>query len=312
MTRTVSCIATLVVMNLFWAGSYAVMKYGLGQMDPIVLVFWRFVLGLAVLSAWIAVRGRSLVLDRNDTVRIVFAGLVLAASSFLIVTGIEMSYATDASLLYAFEPVWGIVLASIILRERFLVTTGIGLALILAGLLALSGFDLKAIAGIGDGGVGLGNALIVVGLLSESLFTIVLKPVAKKRDASVVIAAVLVTAIVSLAIPLTVRGEFTVPTDGASVFSIAYLSIICTAMGYTSWVAITRHVPVNVMLFTIFIQPIAGMFIASAALDEPLDARLIVGGSFLLAGMATAVFGHFRAERGVRPAAVDEPVAISP
>jgi drug/metabolite transporter (DMT)-like permease len=312
MHSTASCIATLVVMNLFWAGSYAVMKYGLGEMDPIVLVFWRFVMGLVVLSTWIAIKRKSLALDRNDVARIAFAGLVLAASSFLIVTGIEMSYATDASLLYAFEPVWGILLASLILRERFLFTTGIGLALILAGLLALSGFDLKAIAGIGDGGVGLGNALIVIGLLSESLFTIVLKPVAKKRDASVVIAVVLVTAIVALAVPLTMRGKIAMPLDGASVFSIAYLSIICTAIGYTSWVAITRHVPVNVMLFTIFIQPIAGMFIASAALDEALDVRLIVGGSFLLAGMATAVFGHFRAERGAGPAAQEEPVAISP
>jgi len=312
MRRTSSYIAILVVMNLFWAGSYAVMKYGLGQMDPIVLVFWRFVIGLAVLAGWISFRRKPLDLDWKDISRIVFAGLVLAASSFLVVTGIEMSFATDASLLYAFEPVWGIVLATIVLRERFHATTGIGLALILAGLLALSGFDLKALAGIGDGGVGLGNALIVLGLLSESLFTIVLKPVAKKRDASVVVAAVLVTAILALAVPLALRGDFTVPTDGASVFSIAYLSIICTAMGYTGWVAITRHVPVNVMLFTIFIQPVAGTLIAYAALGEPLDERLIVGGSLLLAGMASAVFGHFRAERGTAPGLKDAPVAISP
>lgn len=312
MTSTTLCIATLVVMNLFWAGSYAVIKFGLGTMDPIVLVFWRLVIGLVVLSAWIAIKGRSFKLDRSDITRIVFAGLSLAASSFLTVTGIEMSNATDASLLYAFEPVWGIILASLILRERFLATTAAGLVLILVGLLALSGFDFRALAGIGDGGVGLGNAIIVVGLLTESIFTIVLKPVAKKRDASVVLAGVLIAAIIALAVPLAVRGEYTLPTASTSVFALAYLSVICTAMGYTLWVAIMRHVPVNVMLFTIFIQPIAGMLIAAVTLGEALDGRIIIGGSLLLAGMAVAVAGHVRAERGIRITAADEPVAISP
>jgi drug/metabolite transporter (DMT)-like permease len=166
-----SCIAILVAMNLFWAGSYAVIKYGLDQMDPLVLVFWRLVVGLAVLTLWILAKGYSINLDRRDLVRIAMAGLFLAAASFLTVTGIEMSFATDASLLYAFEPIWGIVLASLILKERFLISTGIGLALVLAGLLGLAGFDVRTLLGIGGGVVGLGNMIMVVGLLAESLFT---------------------------------------------------------------------------------------------------------------------------------------------
>jgi len=312
MATATRSIAILVVMNLFWAASYAVIKYGLGSMDPLALVFWRLAIGLAVVAGWIFFNGSSLKLDRRDAIRIAFAGIFLAASSFLTVTGIEMSNATDASLLYVFEPVWGIILASLILKERFLVSTGIGLAFVLAGLLGLSGFDLGALVGAGDGGVGLGNVIMVIGLLSESLFTIVLKPVARRRGAPVVFAAVLLVAVATLAVPLGARGEFTIPISGRSMFAIAYLSVICTAMGYTLWVAVMRHVPVNVMLFTIFIQPVAGMLIAWATLGEALDVRLMIGGSFLMAGMAIAVAGHVLTERGARRSAEDEPVALAP
>ncbi len=307
-----ACITLLIFANLFWSGSYAVIKFGLASMDPVVLVFWRLLVALILLATWVAFRSRPVGFDRSDLIRIVAAGLCLATSSFLTVTGIELSHATDASLLYVFEPVWGILLASLILKERFLISTGIGLALVLTGLMALSGFELSSLFGIGEPGVGLGNLLMVIGLLAESFFTIILKPVAKKRDASTVFAGVLLVAVVALSLHMASRPLFTVPVEPSSLFAIAYLSLICTAMGYTLWVGIMRHIPVNVMLFTIFIQPIAGMFIASATLGEPIEGRLLLGGLLLVAGMATAVVGHMRVEMRVRKSAEEEPVAIAP
>jgi len=310
MSRTAICIALLAMMNLFWAGSYAVIKYGLEGMDPLALVFWRLVFGLLILLAWISMRGSSLRLGRGDLFRISLAGLLLASSSLLTVTGIEMSNATDASLLYAFEPVWGIILASIILKERFLITTAAGLVLVLAGLVRLSGLDISAALWTGPGVVGVGNLIVVAGLLTESFFTIVLKPVAKERDAAVIFAGVLAVAVAALAVPVGVRGDLSLPASGRSLFAIAYLSVICTAMGYTLWVAMMRHIPVNVMLFTIFIQPVAGALIATFALGEAIDGRLIAGGALLMAGMAIAVVGHMRAAgKGRVPIEHEEAIA---
>lgn len=311
MSSPSTCIAILVAMNLFWSGSYAVIKYGLDSMDPIALVFWRLLFGLVILVVFVAIKGYSLKIRRGDVIRIVLAGLFLATSSSLTVIGIELSNATDASLLYVFEPVWGIILASLILRERMPFTTIVGLLLVLAGFLSLSGFDFRALFGIGESGVGIGNILMVIGLLAESLFTIVLKPVAKRCGAPVVFAGVLLVAVIATSFPLGMRGDFAPPTTGAGIFAIAYLSIICTALGYTLWVAIMRYIPINVMLFTIFIQPVAGMLIAAATLGEPIDDRIFLGGSMLLAGMATAVFGHMRVSRK-RATLEDEPVTISP
>ncbi|MFA4874081.1 MAG: DMT family transporter [bacterium] len=303
------CIGLLVAMNLFWAGSYAVVKIGLDSMDPLALVFWRVLIAFVVMAGWIAWRRPSLRIDLRDGLRIAGAGLLLAVSNILWVTGIDYSHATDASLLYVFEPIWGIILASIFLREKLRPMAIAGLAIVIVGLLRLSDFDFAKF-GWSSGKIGFGNALVVIGLLAESFFSIILKPIAQRRSAIVVTAGVLLVTATVLAVPMAIRGSFEVPTNAQALLPIAYLSLICTVAGYTLWVAIMRHMPVGVMLFTIFIQPIAGPFIAAAALGESIDSRVLSGGALLIAGMAVAVGGHFlRSRRERRRLRADEMVA---
>lgn len=286
-------IALLAVMNLFWAGSYSVMKYGLASLDPLSLVFWRLFIGFIILACWIAIRRYDLRIGWRDGLRVASSGIFIALSSYLTVIGVEMSHASDASLLYVFEPVWAIILACIFLKERMLISTILGLVIAIAGLVKLSGFEITA-GGFLDSGVGLGNALIVIGLMAEGLFSIMLKPASKRRPAVVLFAGVLLTATLVLSIPMYLKNGFGLAVDRAGIFSIGYLAVICTALGYTVWVAVLRHVPLSVMEFTIFIQPIAGMLIATATLGEPIDGRVFWGGTLCIAGMAVAVAGHIR------------------
>ncbi len=305
------CISLLAAMNLFWAGSYTVVKIGLDSMDPLALIFWRLILAFAVLACWIAVRRPSMSMDLRDGFRIIGAGLLLAVSNILWVSGIDLSYASDASLLYVFEPIWGIILASIFLREKLSLSALAGLAIVVAGLLRLSDFDLAKF-GWSSGRVGVGNALIVAGLLAESLFSIVLKPIAERRSASVVTAGVMLVTVLVLSVPMAARGNFGVPMGVDSILSILYLSLICTVAGYTLWVAIMKHMPVGVMFFTIFIQAISGPFIAALVLGEPLDNRVIVGGALLIAGMSVAVGGHILREKRRQTAIREEELAAAP
>lgn len=288
-------IAVLAGMNILWACSSVAAKFGLQSLDPMALVFWRFASALAILLGWLILRHRrsGVGIARRDVARIVAAGLLLGASNWLWVTGIQHSYATDAALLYVVEPMWGIVLAGIILREKILWTTFAGFGCVLFGLAALSGFDLGSF-GFSKNNVGFGNLLVVLGLLAEGGFSIVLKPLACRIPAPVTTASVLAVALTVIAATLASRSAIPVPADAKAILAIGYLSIICTVIGYTLWMHVMRHVPVGIMLFTIFIQPLAGPVIAAVTLGEPLDARVFTGGALLLSGMAIAVGGHLR------------------
>ncbi|MFH0799952.1 MAG: DMT family transporter [Pseudomonadota bacterium] len=308
MRTPVVWLTLLFVMGVLWAGSNSVVKMGLGSIDPLALVFWRFAVAFAVLAIWIAIKRYSLRIGRGDLLRIGGAGLLLASSNLLWVAGIGMSRASDASLLYVFEPVWGILLASIILKEKLRATTIVGLLFVLLGLAVLSGFNAGAF-GLKASGSAVGNLLVVAGLICEGLYSIVLKPLAARVSAPVVTAGNLAVAAAVTAIPMGLRGGFSVPSGAGALFSIAYLSIICTVIGYTLWVAVMKHAPVGLMLFTVFIQPIAGPLIAAGFLGEHLDAHLLLGGAPLIIGMFIAVAGHLRGER--RNAAMSNAVAIS-
>lgn len=136
----VLCFALLIGMNLFWAGSYVVVKLGLESMDPLALIFWRLLLALVVLCVWIAIKGQSIRLKRNEIARILLAGIMLGISNLLWVSGIDLSHASDASLLYSFEPIWGIILASIFLKEKLRYTAIAGFVIVILGVLAALGF----------------------------------------------------------------------------------------------------------------------------------------------------------------------------
>ena len=284
-------LSILVVINLLWAGSYTVSKFGMNTMDPLVLVYLRILFSFLIMAGWVAIKRYSIKLGRRDLIRICAAGFMTGLSQYLIVKGISLSYATDASLLYVFEPIGGIILAGLILKEKLRWSTGIALFLVLIGLGRLANFD-SAAFGFGKHGVGLGNLLIVIGLLCESLFSILLKPIAHKRPAPLVMAIAFFTAVLLLSFPMAGRIDRLTALNMNDILVLIYLVVICSVIGYTLWVKTMGKLPVSLMYFSLFVQPIAGPFIAAATIGEKIDERVIAGGMFLVAGMLIAVLGY--------------------
>jgi drug/metabolite transporter (DMT)-like permease len=67
---------------------------------------------------------------------------------------------------------------------------------------------------------------------------------------------------------------------------MAYLAVICTALGYGVWFAAMRTVPVNVVVMTVFTQPFAGTLIAVLLLGEALQLGQLWGGLAIAVGLA--------------------------
>lgn len=293
-------ILILIGMNVIWSGSYVAVKLGLASMPPLTLIFWRMGISAAILILWIIIRRIPLCLDMKGVIRMVVLGVIIAGSHILWVTGLKYTNASDASLLYTFEPIWGVILASIFLKERFRMAMGVGLVFSLTGLVILSDISLSTIDQLFMASVALGNLLVVAGLFFESMFSVIAKPLADRYQAIVVIAGALLITEMVLAVPVALNGGFVFPVNVGTVGILLYLSVPCTVIGFVLWVKIMQHLPVNVMCYTIFVQPLAGPIIASIALGEILNGRIVSGGAFLLAGVCIAVGSHIRAHRAMQ------------
>lgn len=296
MQNPVVWITLLVLMNFLWAASSTVVKWGLGSFDPLVLVFWRFALAFVALASFAVIRRHSFRMSFGTLLRICLAGVLSSGSNLLWVIGTDMSHATDASLLYTFEPIWGILLAGLVLKERIHLTTIAGFFLVIMGLGSLSNFNLASF-GLGTNSVTLGNLLIVAGLFCEGSLSVALKPLSGRLSAPVVMAGVTAVNVLLLSVPMTLRGGFEIEFSSPFLICVAYLAVVCTALGYTLWVSVMRHVPVGIMLFTTFIQPVFGPFIAAAFIGEKIDSRVIAGGALLLSGMLVSVLGYLSSKK---------------
>ena len=75
---------------------------------------------------------------------------------------------------------------------------------------------------------------------------------------------------------------------------IAYLSLICTLIGYVVWFVVIRETEVNVTVMTVFIQPVVGVIIAAVGLKESLHWGQLWGSLAILLGLVIALSRQLR------------------
>ena len=77
--------------------------------------------------------------------------------------------------------------------------------------------------------------------------------------------------------------------------------------GYGLWLVVIRETPVNLTALTIFIQPVAGVLIASVWLHEQPHWGQLWGVIAIVAGLALGLPGHRAAPETGTPAAKSAP-----
>jgi drug/metabolite transporter (DMT)-like permease len=278
-------VILLILANVIWAGSYSVMKWGVVDIHPLSLVFYRMTLATLVLWPIVFFVTR----DQLRKINWSFCFRIFLVAAFDLIhqaglcVGVKYSYATDAALIISMEPVFLFFLATLILHEHLTVRHIISLILALVGFVVLS--DFAGMNGaLARGAVLLGNVIILVAVISETGFTVFFKPLAKSFSPILLMAAVTLIQSIILA-PITyiidpnwLNTEITLK----SITVIGYLALGCTVFGYVIWLLIMKKVPVNVMAVSLFLQPVFGPVIAAATLGEVLGPRVIVGGVIVI------------------------------
>lgn len=275
----------LIIMNVIWASCYTVMKWGLEYMSPMHFLFLRMLISLVVMFI-ISFRHIKL-LDRYVVSRGAMLGGIIAIAHGLGFVGVDKSYATDAAILYAIEPVAAIVIARILLKERMDAWRFLALALALTGFVIMSNVSFRNFF---SNTIFLGNMLMLMGVIADGFFSPVAKPVVEKYPARLVLAVALFFATLVLSPFAVLSPVKSTAFSWEAIFSILYLSILCTCVGWTMWLYFLSRLPVNVIALTVFIQPVLGAFIPHFTIGEQIGSRIWFGGSIILLGVAIALF----------------------
>lgn len=273
--------ASLLAAVTIWSATFVVTKEALAGVGPMTLMLLRFATGAACLAPFARRHGFRLRMSLQPRyVAFGLTGMVLHIG--LETTGLLFTSAATASLIVAAIPAVTAALSVVVLHERPSRVNVAGIALSVAGVVAVTN------ARVEDAGrlQGLGNLLVLGGVVAWAAFTMQGKRLSARVPALVTTTAAMGAAVVVL-VPLAgaeiaLGGPLEVgPTTAAS---IAYLGVLASAVAYGLWNHALEHVDASAAATYVNLVPVLG--VASALLaGEPASAPQIAGGAIVGAGV---------------------------
>jgi isopentenyl diphosphate isomerase/L-lactate dehydrogenase-like FMN-dependent dehydrogenase/drug/metabolite transporter (DMT)-like permease len=287
-------------------------KLALEGFSPWTLVACRQALGAVILlGIYRATRtAPARALTTRDwwlLVALAWAGFALPMS--LLAFGIERSTATHCALMAPLEPL-GIALGGALWLGERLTIPRVG-ALVLGGLgatLIVTGSD--AGAGTGDRA---GDALIVVGYLAWSIYTLAAKPLSARHAperVTLLAAALTVPPLLALAAAESPRRE----PDIEALGWLLLLAVLSSALCSLAWNRALHTISASTMAAFIFVQPVVGWAAGALFLGEPVGASAPLGAGLIAAGVAWVGRAERRGERaapGETPAITEPAPALA-
>ncbi len=269
---------------VFWGASFAWVKVGLREFDPVALLALRFGIGTIVVWVWAlgTARGR-LGLRRGDAAALAGLGLLgVTVQQALQTAGILKGSASAAAWLSALAPAFIVLLAWPMLGERLnrLRVVGIVVAFIGAALVSRGPGPTPQ---SGQAAVWLVRASAFV----WALYSIWGKRLSAVRPAIVTTAWGLTFGWLPLAGAFVVRRGWTglgeVPPSGW--ITVILLGIASTGLAYGLYFYALNTAEAALAAALQYFEPLITMVLAARLLQEPWTLAMLVGGTLILAGV---------------------------
>ena len=263
-----------------WGMGFTLAKAGLGEFPPLFLMSMRFSLS-AVLLCWFFP-------PPVGQLRSVFiVALVSATIQYgLTFTGLAGLDASTAVLLVQLEVPFGALLAAIFLNDKLGWKRTLGMA--------LAFFGVSLIAGAPNIRKQLFSAFLVMsGALTWSLGQVMIKKMVTVTGFQL-IAWVAVFAGPQMFISSLIfeKGHLSSLKNATIVGwgTVVYMGIVMTALGYAIWYHLLNKYDVNQVMPFLLLLPVSSICGAVLFLGERPDIRTLIGGVFVIIGVAAIVF----------------------
>jgi drug/metabolite transporter (DMT)-like permease len=271
---------------------YVVSSATFAAIPPVTLGTAQLAVGVAVLL--VIVRGR-LGIVAGSLPRVVATGVIFAVTNLSQFVGTSLTSGAEAAILTTTTPVFVLLFAVTLERERVHRGAWAGAVIALAGVAVLA-FRGGAGEAAGATILGVPSRLVGDGLLlctagAWALFSTVGRPVVESAGG---FRAFLQGAAVALLItlPLVPLELAWMPVGSpppAAFAAIAYIGVASTAIGCSLWYRGYASVPPTVSAAAFFAQPIVGAVLGIVVLGEAVGSAFIAGSGLIAAGTLVIV-----------------------
>lgn len=272
------------------------------EAPALVVAFWRCALASAVL---LPLAGRRLVrewerLERRDWLAAALAGFFLALHFATWIASLDYTTVASSVVLVATTPVWVALLGRWFGQPQVSRGTALGIAICLAGAVAIGAGDL-ALAGEAL----LGDALALAGAVAIALYFLIGRRIRPRLTILSYLSTCYGAASVFLGAFVAVAGEALLSYPAATYGWMLALALVPQLIGHSCFNWALAHVsPVTVATFALG-EPVFAALLAWALLAEDPPWTALAGGAVLLGGIALTV----RSEEAAAAASEPPPAA---
>jgi O-acetylserine/cysteine efflux transporter len=277
-------VLALLAMAL-WGLNFAVAKVALGEFPPILLAALRFWLVALILLPFCR---------RPPRLRpILGLAIVLGLIHYpMVFSGLSRLDASTAAVVLQLQVPFGVLLAAILLGEKFRLRDGLGMAIAFAGVALIAGAPrLEASR--------LGLALLLVAAFGWGLGTVQLKRLGPIDPFTLNGWLGLFVALELTVVSRLVDGSpaaFIAAADWRGWLALLYTSVISTIVAFGLWARMVSRYPVSLTLPFMLTVPLFAIAGGVAIEGDRITPDIVAGGALTLIGVGSIVIRRPRRE----------------
>jgi drug/metabolite transporter (DMT)-like permease len=275
----------LTAMAICFGGTWVAGAVAVDAAPPFTIAAIRFGVASLLLFAWARLANRPLsAIHRGDWPLVAGLGLTaIAGYNWLFLTGLTLAPASDGAIIVpGLAPVFTLLLAGAVLRERVGVRGYAGLAVAVFGL-----FLVVSPSGASDDGRLLGDLMFLAGAVCWGVYSVLARIASRRFDAvsATLYGTALGTVILIPAALLEGGAERIAVAPLEAIAAMAYLALFGTVGAFVLLnLGVARIGAARASAFALLV-PVIGVLSSVALLGETLGPLTVLGGVVVLVGL---------------------------
>lgn len=269
---------------ILWGASFIATKIALKELQPLVIILIRQLLGISLLVFIALKQKRSFKVSLKDQLGILILALIASIHLGIQVTGLQFTTATNTGWIIGITPVFMGILGLIFFKERISLIQSIGIIISFVGLLLLvSKGNLMTIDFISNKG----DFLVLGSAFTWSIYSLVGKKVTINYSPLMTILFLFVTMSILIA-PFTINDtniNAVLNLSLESWLAIFFLGFFCSGIAYVLWAQAMNEMKASQVGAFLYIEPFVTVFAAWFILNEQITLLTILSGLIIIGGV---------------------------